>query len=670
MRSGTSFFNSALWRKTMGRFWPLWALYAAAWTFALPLNLLNQFVGGRRSSYGAGTVQEWMMEAAQSIPGWLQFGVWVSCIFGLLCAMAVFGYLYSSRSSCAMHALPLRREGLFTTQYLAGLAFGLLPHLAVALCTAAVEMVLLTPDLWPRALSALAVWLLAQSGTFLFFFSFAALCAMFTGNLLALPAFYAIFNGLAWGLYALLTLLFSQFFYGYNPSASSPAADLLTPLNTLSQACGWDPVQTAAGDSLAAAVTWQLRAPGVVAGYAAAGLVLAGLALLLYRRRSVESAGDVVSFRLLRPIFQWGVTFCVGLFFGMATALFFSWSDNAAFLSVCVVLWSVVGFFAAEMLLKKSFRVLGAWKRGLIALVVMGLLCAGCFADVFGIETRVPAADQVSSLYVTMDMGEPYDDGLQLRLEITDRDEIAAFLALHQAVVNERGRARYNSPSYEPGDNYFSLTLYYTLDNGAALNRQYFSVPIYASEAEDLSTVSGQYFALLQNRDLVAQAYNFDRFSSGRLVEAYLSGVELPQAEDGDGNAEPQYRDPYYLEDATPQQLEQLWQAVQADFAAGTIGVRYPIPTQARWDNTYQSDLCFSFELPWNDPQHADSTYSSSLTVTLTPNAQNTLAWLEQYTGLNTQYFLIPHSSSSVALPDTRTAPADPVFDTGTDPTA
>ena len=653
MRSGTSFFNSALWRKTMGRFWPLWALYAATWTFALPLYLLNQFVGGRTRGYGAGSVQDWMLSAAQEFPTWLTFGVWVSCIFGLLCAMAVFGYLYNARSSCAMHALPLRREGLFTTQYLAGLSFGLLPHLAVALCTAAIEMVLLPPDAWLEALSCLGIWLLVQSATFLFFFSFAAFCAMFTGHLLALPAFYAIFNGLAWGLYALLILLFSQFFYGYNRSASSPVVDLLTPLYTLSEACRWEPAQNAADAS--SSTVWQLTSPLTVAGYAVAGLVLALLALLLYRRRQVESAGDVISFRVVRPIFQCSVTFCVGLSFGMATALFFSWSDNAAFLSVCVVLWSVVGFFAAEMLLKKSFRVLGAWKRGILALVVMSLLCAGCFTDVFGIETRVPKADQVASLSVVMDMGEPYDDACQLALELTDQQEIAAFIALHQAVVNERGRARYNSPSYEPGDNYFSLTLYYTLDNGAALNRQYFSVPIYASEAEDPSTVSGQYFVLLQNRDLVAQAYNFDRFSSGRLVEAYLSGVELPRVE-GSGQ-DPQYQDPYYLSDATPQQLEQLWKAVQDDFAAGNLGVRYAIPDQERWDNTYQTDLRFTFELTRDLSGNVEKTYSSDLSITLTPNAKNTLAWLEQYGGLNTQYYLIAHESAGDALPGTQSQP-------------
>ena len=650
MRSGTSCFNSALYKKTMLRFWPLWALYGLVWLFALPLNLLNQFVNGRSWGYGAGNPQDWLLECARGIPIWLQPGVWLSCAFGLMCALAVFGYLYHSRSACAMHALPLRREGLFATQYLAGLSFGLLPHLAAALLTAAVEMLLLPPDTWSQALPPLGVWLLAQSATFFFFFSFAVFCAMFTGHVLALPAFYAIFNGLAWGLYALLSLLFSQFFYGYDASASSPLADLLTPLYSLFEACWWTSVQTPA----AGAVEWQLASPLAVAGYAGAGLALALLALLLYRRRQVECAGDVISFRLVRPIFQWSVTFCAGLSFGMATALFFSWSDNTVFLSACVVLWSVAGFFAAEMLLKKSFRVLGAWKRGLVALAVMGLLCVGCFTDVLGVETRVPQAGQVTSLSVWMDMGEPYDSGRQLDLTLTDPEEIAPFIALHQAVVDERARADYTSPSYDPGDNYFSLTLSYTLEGGGTLDRQYLSVPIYRDELEQEGALSQRYAALLSDRALVERTYGLDSYAQGRLVEAYLAGVRLP---DQGGSQEPQYQNPYYLDEAS-QQLEQLWQAVLDDFAAGTIGLRYPIPDQPRWDNTYETDLCFTFEHTKSSPHHAESTYSSDLCVTLTPNAENTLAWLEQYGGLGADYFLIPHDSAGESLPGTQSEKA------------
>ena len=41
MRSVTSYFNSALYRKNLSRFWPIWALYSVIWLFALPLNLLH-----------------------------------------------------------------------------------------------------------------------------------------------------------------------------------------------------------------------------------------------------------------------------------------------------------------------------------------------------------------------------------------------------------------------------------------------------------------------------------------------------------------------------------------------------------------------------------------------------------------------------------------------------
>ena len=38
MRSKTSYFNGALMRKNLTRFWPLWAVYAAAWLLAGPVS--------------------------------------------------------------------------------------------------------------------------------------------------------------------------------------------------------------------------------------------------------------------------------------------------------------------------------------------------------------------------------------------------------------------------------------------------------------------------------------------------------------------------------------------------------------------------------------------------------------------------------------------------------
>ena len=119
MRSGTSCFNGTLYRKTMARFWPLWALYGLFWMFAIPLNLMNRYFNYLRWTGGTGTPQDLLLDLAQSIPEYLAPGVWLAALMGLLCAMACFGYLYNNRSACMMHALPMRRETLFVTQYLA-----------------------------------------------------------------------------------------------------------------------------------------------------------------------------------------------------------------------------------------------------------------------------------------------------------------------------------------------------------------------------------------------------------------------------------------------------------------------------------------------------------------------------------------------------------------------
>ena len=36
MRSGTSFFNVTVWKKTVLRFWPIWAVGLVFWVLALP----------------------------------------------------------------------------------------------------------------------------------------------------------------------------------------------------------------------------------------------------------------------------------------------------------------------------------------------------------------------------------------------------------------------------------------------------------------------------------------------------------------------------------------------------------------------------------------------------------------------------------------------------------
>ncbi len=131
--------------------------------------------------------------------------------------------------------------------------------------------------------------------------------------------------------------------------------------------------------------------------YAAAGVVLAAAALLVYRTRHIESAGDVVAVKLVRPVFKYGFAFCTGLTGGMATCSVLLLTGSLS-LTVWVLVWSLIGYFAAEMLLKKSFRVLKAWKGSVALGAVMLLLCLSVSLDWYGFENRVPAAGQVESV--------------------------------------------------------------------------------------------------------------------------------------------------------------------------------------------------------------------------------------------------------------------------------
>ena len=86
MQSATSFFNRALFRKNLQRFWPLWLGYVLIWLLLLPLPLLNELA----DYHGVPTVAD----ASYYL---LQIGAYgglvMGAVFGIFFAMAMFAYL-------------------------------------------------------------------------------------------------------------------------------------------------------------------------------------------------------------------------------------------------------------------------------------------------------------------------------------------------------------------------------------------------------------------------------------------------------------------------------------------------------------------------------------------------------------------------------------------------
>ena len=128
MQSGKSFFNQTIFGKTVRRFWPLWLLYAGIWFFVLPMPLLGQLRWQLRPD---------AIECAGNVLTFaIMGGTIISFIFSAFTAMAVFSHLYNSKGTGMFCVLPVRREGMFFSCFLAGLLFapGRLPAKRLPLC--------------------------------------------------------------------------------------------------------------------------------------------------------------------------------------------------------------------------------------------------------------------------------------------------------------------------------------------------------------------------------------------------------------------------------------------------------------------------------------------------------------------------------------------------------
>lgn len=465
MQSKTSsfkgLFSPALFRNDLSRFWPLWALYLAAWLLVMPAMQLLELFGHNR---------QWMDPAELHINSLHDVTVMgstgalvMSAVFGCLFAMALFSYLTNARAVGFAHTLPARREGLFLTHYISGAAVFITIHAVTALLTIAVWAAAGMWEMW-----LIGVWFLSATGQMLFFYSFAVFCTMFAGQMLAIPVFYGVLNGLAYGLMLLIQSLCGMLLYGWGYSRNPISVAWLTPVYKLSEIF-WHLWTYDELGNWSGADWGQLQSGlGVVGVYALVGVALTAIALLVYRRRRSESTGNTVAIGWARPIFRYGVGVCAALSFGqlLYTILWdaFDGDPSAPALAVCMVALGLVGYFTAEMLLQKSFRVLRrSWKGGAALAAVLVLICAAFSMDLLGIEKYIPEADAVQSLDFGIN-GANYISGT-----ITDPETIGRFVSLHRAVTEEQPENNWNSDN----TTYAGLRLHYTLKNGKELTRDY-----------------------------------------------------------------------------------------------------------------------------------------------------------------------------------------------------
>ena len=460
MQSVTSYFNRELLRGALQRTWPLWAAYTLIWLLLLPVTIFIR-LSDRHIVYSRPTLSYELLSTG------LPSGAMMAAVFGIFFAMAMFAYLTNSRATNGMHAMPIRREGLFLTHYLAGLFCQVVTLLVSFALAALVTAAFGVFDGYAVGMGLLLCVLLV-----LFFYSFGVLCMVCVGQILAGAVFYGILNFLFVGMEVLLRSFAGNFLYGYDGRSSafstaplSPPVEIASSLSVSYVYDGIDPIGV------------RVFHLGTFAAYAAAGLVLAALALLLYRKRRSEMTGNTVAIGWLRPVFKYGVAFCSAFSLGQLLSYFvFELTDSTytagALIGTiaCMIFAGLIGYYAAEMLLKKSFRVFKtSWKGALATSAVLILIGLSFPLDLTGYQTRVPEQSDIVS--ATVDL---YGGNVSGSFNLSGQESIALLRDAHCAVITDKARQTEYNRRYVPFDgDTCMLRITYELADGTELFRSY-----------------------------------------------------------------------------------------------------------------------------------------------------------------------------------------------------
>ena len=570
MKLRTSLCNPTALKKDITRFAPVWVLYTVSLFMILTVVLLEQSEYYRSSN----------------LADTLSIMASINLCYGLLNGQLLFGDLFSARHCNALHAMPLRRECWFVTHLIAGLLFALVPNALMAAVT--------LPMLGAGRIVA-AWWLLAVMGQYLFFFGVAVFAALCVGNRFAMLLVYGIINFFSLIVYWFYYAIYEPLLYGiYMDEAPFT---LFCPVWTMTEQYNmivveklpsetyWD----AAVKSVSLGEGW-----GYLAICAAIGAVLLGVALLLYRRRKLESAGDFMAVRALEPVFLVLYTLCMAAFFQMFTELF--GGDANVFLAMGLV----IGFFTGRMLLMRTTRVFQPraflWFAVLAVVFVASMVLT--WLDPVGVTRYIPDPSRIQSVKMSNYYRPSYDSAQT----VTAEEDIETVVKLHQMVLD----GQIHSQLEEDMDYHEYLSLHYVLDNGVTVSRRYDMA---------VSSPVGQLAKEFYTRpEFVLGSSDVD-FLMERMTYAYYSDQRT------EVNGQINYMDP-----EMNAQLRGLLEAIIADCEEGTMAQGYGY----HLDEEQVGWLEFSFEYDdWN---------RSYFQVTVYQCNRHTAAYMQEHDFVVGQY--------------------------------
>lgn len=603
MKSKTSFFNRGLSLSLLRRSWPVWLSYFAAMLLLVPGDLvtLSQDTYYRRSENADFLFRQLnraMLDAGVNT-ALLSF---FACI---LVAMVVFGYMYNNRSCSMYNSLPIKRETVFATAFVTGLV----PMLLIDIIIALICFAFFTGE---NMVEAKNIWLFLSMALMsnIAFFGFAAFCSVLTGNLFVLPAVYVVLN-MAFPLAEVgVRTAFDTVVYGYGYSGISLEA--LSPIVTVINRLTVEAELQRLADGVHETGVYTVHGLNRLLAYCVAGLVFAALALLLYRRRKMETVGDVVSIPLLKPIFKYCMTFGVAL---MSAYVIYQYifghflkggAEAAAYLAV-LLFGAFVGYFVSEMLMQKTLRVFhGKWKGYLVSCAVLAVFIGVAEFDLTGYEKRLPQLQEGDYVELSYYSGGTYKQ----------EENIAKLLDFHQLLIDEK---KIN----EQAENSLVIMLSYVRGDETLFHRRYYLSLDPEQRQDQNSSVNalGRVINLQEAIDnRVATAVPVTEYN---VIDSYINGYKLLDSGE---------REHFSMKLTAAQAADFYNNCIVPDAAEGKLCRVFPVENEEYFSMV--TPMSFSFGLTSGRKEGTTEWYNSYHDFTLYLDAQRCCKWIEENTDI------------------------------------
>ena len=603
MKSRISFFNRGLCLSLLRRCWPVWTSYFVLLLLLDPGSLMQIVEDSRRYSNIYSNEPGYLFR--QLNRNLLSSGTDMAIISFFVCVlvvMAMFSFMYNKRSTGMYCSMPLKRETVFITAFVTGLVPMLIIDVLIALICLAFfsgEGMLATENIW-LFLSMTVMSNVAFDGM-------AAFCAVLTGHILVLPAVYVVLNMASSAAETGIMAIRSALVYGYaGGSGDNAFSPIITIANRLNLQTMW---QRDIEGNMFETGEYVINGYSWLVVYCIAGLVLAALAVLIYRRRQMESCGDVVAIKILKPIFRYCMCFGVSTMFALCvySLLFDSYmtgrAEAACYLGL-LLFGAFVGYFVAEMLMQKTLRVFrGKWKGFIISCLAFCAFVAVCEFDLTGYEKRLPDAEAVES--VKLDYHEGCD--------FSQPENIRAMIDFHRSIIEEK--------DINENANFRNIIrIEYKLKDGSSLKREY-PLSFEDAQRQDENSSLMKLCSVVNLQEAIeGRAKTVAPVTEKNALDASLEGSRI----NANGERE------YFSYPLSNSELAEFYnECILPDVAEGKLCRLFPVNTEEYYNKV--SSVSLHFGLNYDGEDGWNRSYKS---YTIYMDAQRCCEWIAENTDI------------------------------------